>query len=188
MGQEASRLVGSLGGEAWALHQLGTRLLCLGQTGPARASLIQALRLRQSLGDQAGELATRRNLAVLLEERQAASRLPGFVSSTEETSPVSVSRSSTERSIPPAAGQIPLTSAKTPTRLTRLLLAGILLIALILLVPAAYLGWGSFRPEETAVPPTSTAYVLVVETPVVEMPGAILYLPILPNQYTVPDE
>ncbi len=51
--------------EAWALHQLGTRLLCLGDRAAARQLLTRALALRQSLGDRAAAAVTRDNLGLL---------------------------------------------------------------------------------------------------------------------------
>lgn len=51
--------------EAWALHQLGTRSLCLGATSEAKASLTDALHLRESLNDQTGAAVTRHNLNIL---------------------------------------------------------------------------------------------------------------------------
>ena len=52
--------------EAWALHQLGTRSLLLGVNTEAKASLTDALHLRESLNDQAGAAVTRHNLNLLL--------------------------------------------------------------------------------------------------------------------------
>jgi len=52
--------------EAWALHQLGTRALCLGARSAAQASLNGALALRESLNDQSGAAVTRHNLNILL--------------------------------------------------------------------------------------------------------------------------
>jgi len=51
---------------AWALHQIGTRSMCLAEKRAARAALIQALRLREALGDRAGAAVSRHNLRVLL--------------------------------------------------------------------------------------------------------------------------
>lgn len=44
--------------EAWSLHQLGIRALCLADDASARTHLANAFRLRQRIGDQAGEMAT----------------------------------------------------------------------------------------------------------------------------------
>jgi hypothetical protein len=62
----AARVLEQRAAEAWALHQLGTRALCLGDAATARPSLIQALRLRESLGDRAGAAVTRHNLDFLV--------------------------------------------------------------------------------------------------------------------------
>jgi LysM repeat protein len=63
---EAAQALGNLNARAWALHQLGTRALALGEEAAARQALIQALRLREMLGDRAGAAVTRHNLNVLL--------------------------------------------------------------------------------------------------------------------------
>lgn len=61
----AARRVRDRAGEGWALHQLGTRALCLGDFTAARSQLNQALRIRESLGDLEGAEATRHNLRLL---------------------------------------------------------------------------------------------------------------------------
>jgi LysM repeat protein/tetratricopeptide (TPR) repeat protein len=65
-GLKAAQAMGNLPEKAWVLHQLGTRLLCLGDKEAARSTLIRALRLRTSLGDQAGAAVTRHNLNLLI--------------------------------------------------------------------------------------------------------------------------
>ncbi|HEX7974896.1 MAG TPA: LysM peptidoglycan-binding domain-containing protein, partial [Anaerolineales bacterium] len=62
---QAAEALDDQAARAWALHQLGTRSLCLGERGPARDFLVRALRLRQSLGDRAGTAVTRHNLTLL---------------------------------------------------------------------------------------------------------------------------
>ena len=62
---QAARELGDRQAEAWALHQLGTRALCLEDLPAARTSLQQALTLRESLGDRAGAAVTRHNLELL---------------------------------------------------------------------------------------------------------------------------
>jgi|GEM_PF-1481357 len=62
----AARALGEQGLEGWALHQLGTRALCLGDKTAARAALTKALRLREMLGDEPGAAVTRHNLNLLL--------------------------------------------------------------------------------------------------------------------------
>ena len=61
----AARRTGNRASEGWALHQLGTRALCLGQEHEARSRLTGALRIRESLGDVKGAAVTRHNLALL---------------------------------------------------------------------------------------------------------------------------
>ncbi len=51
---------------AWALHQLGTRSLCLGDCSAAEVSLREALGIRERLNDQRGAAVTRHNLNILL--------------------------------------------------------------------------------------------------------------------------
>ena len=63
---QAARALGNRAAEAWALHQLGTRALCLLDTATARAALTEALRLREALGDEIGAAVSRHNLQILL--------------------------------------------------------------------------------------------------------------------------
>ncbi|WP_027008479.1 InlB B-repeat-containing protein [Conexibacter woesei] len=53
-------------GEAWALHQLGTRAYCLGDPQTAVTQLEAALALRERIGDREGAAATRHNLDFIL--------------------------------------------------------------------------------------------------------------------------
>ncbi|MDX1616642.1 MAG: Ig-like domain-containing protein, partial [Candidatus Promineifilaceae bacterium] len=62
--------------EAWALHQLGTRDLCLGNEDEARARLLRALRLREALGQSTCAAATRHNLQMLRRRRPLLGWLP----------------------------------------------------------------------------------------------------------------
>jgi len=52
--------------QAWALHELGTRSLCLGDLPAAEESLKQALKIREAFGDQAGAAVTRGNLELAM--------------------------------------------------------------------------------------------------------------------------
>ena len=52
--------------EAWALHETGTRALCLGEAATARTLLSQALRLRETMDDDDATAASRRNLSFVL--------------------------------------------------------------------------------------------------------------------------
>ena len=62
---EAARRLEDRAAEAWCLHQSGTRALCLEDNRTARANLIEALRLRERLGDVEGAAVTRHNLDLL---------------------------------------------------------------------------------------------------------------------------
>lgn len=59
---EAARAGGDQVSEAWALHQLGTRALGLGDPGSACGHLRSAVALRESLGDRPGAAVSRHNL------------------------------------------------------------------------------------------------------------------------------
>jgi hypothetical protein len=62
---QAAQALRGRAAQAWALHQLGSRSLCLDRAEEAHALLSQALRLRESLGDQVGAAVTRHNLSLL---------------------------------------------------------------------------------------------------------------------------
>ncbi len=64
-GLEAARHLGDRAEEAWVLHQLGTRWLCLGEDDVAETYLRQALDIREGLGDVNGAAVTRHNLGFL---------------------------------------------------------------------------------------------------------------------------
>ncbi|HEY0284419.1 MAG TPA: NB-ARC domain-containing protein [Vicinamibacterales bacterium] len=63
---DAAKAIGDRPAEAWALHELGSRALCLEDAGTARALLSQAAKLRELLNDHAGAAASRRNLSFVL--------------------------------------------------------------------------------------------------------------------------
>jgi len=62
----AARSLGNRSVQGWALHQLGTRDLCMGNIDPARQTLTQALKIREALGDKAGTAITRHNLNLII--------------------------------------------------------------------------------------------------------------------------
>jgi hypothetical protein len=64
-GLDAARHVEDQSGEAWALHQLGTRALCIGEAATASTMLTEALRIREAREDQIGAEVTRHNLGLL---------------------------------------------------------------------------------------------------------------------------
>ena len=61
-----AKATGDRAAEAWALHQLGTRALCLGEAGLARTLLGQAVKLRETLPDDAAAAASRGNLGFVV--------------------------------------------------------------------------------------------------------------------------
>jgi hypothetical protein len=77
----AAKALGDRSVEAWALHQLGTRAVCLGDAGTARRLLGQAVSLRDELGETGAAAVSRHNLgfvmpAVADEERREDSTSP----------------------------------------------------------------------------------------------------------------
>jgi hypothetical protein len=62
---KAARSYGDRHTEAWVLHQLGTRAMCISYADQARQFLKQALTLREAIGDTAGAAVTRHNLSGL---------------------------------------------------------------------------------------------------------------------------
>ena len=60
--QRAASAIGDRSAEAWCLHQLGVRALCLDDTVTAKAHLARALELRTSLGERDAALVTRFHL------------------------------------------------------------------------------------------------------------------------------
>ena len=62
----AAKAIGDRVAEAWTLHEIGTRAVCLGERGRACALLSQAVKLRESLDDDVAAAASRRNLSFVL--------------------------------------------------------------------------------------------------------------------------
>ena len=62
---EGSQALGDPNTEAWALHQLGSRLFCLDFKDQARRLLEQAAGIRQEIGDIAGLNVTQHNLSLI---------------------------------------------------------------------------------------------------------------------------
>ena len=61
----AGRALGERAIEAWILHQLGSRALCLGNFQEAKALLSHALEIRRAIGDHSGASATQHNLNLI---------------------------------------------------------------------------------------------------------------------------
>ncbi|NMF64777.1 hypothetical protein [Brasilonema octagenarum] len=64
-GLQASQAEKDRSVQAWILHQLGTRALCLEENSTAYNYLTKAIQLRESLDDDMGVAATRHNLKLL---------------------------------------------------------------------------------------------------------------------------
>ncbi|MFF2850596.1 ATP-binding protein [Streptomyces sp. NPDC058001] len=64
-GQEAARISGEVGDEAYFLHELGVLALCGDQLDRARAELEASIALRGALADKRGTVAGRRALALV---------------------------------------------------------------------------------------------------------------------------
>ena len=63
---DAAKATGDRSAEAWALHQLGTRAVCVGDDSVARSLLGQAVAIRETLGDAGALAASRHNLGFVL--------------------------------------------------------------------------------------------------------------------------
>ncbi len=62
---EAAKALSDSKTQAWALHQLGTRALYLGQTQEANSLLTKAQSIRKAIGDKAGLRVTEHNLKTI---------------------------------------------------------------------------------------------------------------------------
>ncbi len=62
----AAKAIGDRSAEAWALHEIGTCALCVGDSARARAVLGQAVKLRESLQDEVAAATSRRNLRLVV--------------------------------------------------------------------------------------------------------------------------
>src|SRR5262249_42938857 len=58
----AAKALGDRSVEAWVLHEMGTRAVCLGDERTARRLLTQAAALREAAGEHAAAAISRRNL------------------------------------------------------------------------------------------------------------------------------
>ena len=133
-GLQAARRLEAKEAEAWALHQLGTRALCLEEKESAQTSLIQALRFRETLGDHQGAAITRHNLDVLL------------------SPPPTPNQQSSPQPQPPA----PTIGAALPS-LKAILVVLVISLGIILSGIVGWYAWENWpaRPVVAAVPPTS---------------------------------
>ena len=75
---------------AWALHQLGSRALAMGDTAIARNLLARAYQLRRSLNDELATAITEHNLSLIQEAHVTGEVLSGKVSEKTEASKLRV--------------------------------------------------------------------------------------------------
>lgn len=86
----AARALGDEASRAWALHQLGTRALCLGSEA-GHATLVEALRIREQIGDGWGAEVTQHNLVCPLNSLTATrsfSRIRAKSAADDPTEPI----------------------------------------------------------------------------------------------------
>ncbi|GHF13383.1 ATP-binding protein [Streptomyces morookaense] len=85
-GQEAARLAGEVGEEAYFHHELGVLALCTGNLDRARAALEASIGLRGVLADKRGAVAGRRALALVADRTglaMGARGVPGVAPRTD---------------------------------------------------------------------------------------------------------
>jgi LysM repeat protein len=154
---QAARGLGNQGARAWALHQLGTRALCLDDVSTARTNLSQALQLREALGDWDGAAITRHNLELLPPPPPTNGQEP--------------------QDTPPHSPQVePLPAVSTSLlqlSLPALLVTMLLTLAILLAVIG---GWRLYPPiwsSTNAAAPTEVNVVFVTVTPTAPPTAAI---------------
>jgi NB-ARC domain len=117
----AAKAIGDRSAEAWALHELGSRALCLGEASTARALLNQAVKLRETLNDDVAAAASRRNLGFVLP--------PVFEYSTERaTTPLATVL---DLDSLPLRAETPPAIASRNTHSTSVVLSAMLLFAIL---------------------------------------------------------
>jgi hypothetical protein len=152
---QATQALGDRAAEAWALHQLGTQALCLGDTAAARTSLTQALRMRETLGDRAGAAVTKHNLSLL----------PGAPPAPRRKPPAPKAR-------PPLA-----------KLLISLVGVGIIVITIAAVVIPAILPTPTPAPAPTATPPPPSPP--ATEVPPTEVPPTEVPTPMPPEPWVI---
>jgi hypothetical protein len=118
---DAARAIGDRSAEAWAMHELGSRALCLGDSGTARALLSQAVKVRESLDDTTAVAASRRNLDFVL---------PPVIEYADSRTTTPIARVLDLDSLPLRDGPPPAMSAPTTHRASAALIA-LLLFAIL---------------------------------------------------------
>lgn len=126
----AAKAVGDRSAAAWALHEIGSRALCVGETRGARSALSEALTLRESLGDEGSAAATRQNLSFVLAPAIETAPKPALTQDWSEL-----------ESLPSPSGQALAWRIAQPRR------GGALVIAAILVVLAGLAYWAAGQPD-----------------------------------------
>ncbi|MGI5340077.1 hypothetical protein ACQEVS_23125 [Streptomyces sp. CA-181903] len=124
-GQEAARLAGEVGEEAYFHHELGVLALCTGNLGRARAELEASTGLRGVLADKRGAVASRRALALVADRSRPAPtpapvpvgrpggpavRPPAPAGGPRGSAGEEVPAARSEQSAAPPAGPVPFTT------------------------------------------------------------------------------
>jgi hypothetical protein len=156
---EAALALGNRAAEAWVRHQLGSRALCLGDGASARTFLVQALRLREALGDGPGVALTRHNLDVLL-------GAPALPEEPAEAEPPSQGPPQPPPEAPAAPAPIPPSGIPVVVKVALIALVPIMIVVGSL---GAWYLWlrPTPTPPPTAVPPTPTSTATPSPTPTV---------------------
>jgi hypothetical protein len=84
---DTARATGNRSAEAWALHELGSRALCLGDAPKARVMLTQAMKLRDELEERSAAAVSQKNLNVLMPPSPEVSRTPDVPIESAESVP-----------------------------------------------------------------------------------------------------
>jgi hypothetical protein len=127
----AAKAIGDRTAEAWALHEIGSRAICVGERRGARSALSEALKLRESLGDPGAAAATRQNLGVVLAPEIA-----------QESRPAPTRRWSEFDSLPLGPGSEVASRVRQPRR------GGARVVAVLLLaVVGGITYWAAGRPD-----------------------------------------
>jgi len=139
----AARTLGDRSAEAWALHQIGSRAVCVGDPGMARMLLAKAAAVRDSIGDTEGAAVSRQNLSLVL-----APPVVEEIPATMEYSEVPHIEAMTFRGDTWSGVHTPPTSGVGSTLLTAMLM--VLAAGLAFFATLAALSWDSLDTARVA--------------------------------------
>ncbi|MFI9719326.1 ATP-binding protein [Streptomyces sp. NPDC052396] len=109
-GQQAARLAGEVGEEAYFHHELGVLALCTGQVERARAELETSVGMRGAMADKRGAVAGRRALALVADRSRQASPRPAAPAVPPQVPPAV----SAVSAVPAAPGPRPVVPRQVP--------------------------------------------------------------------------